>query len=147
MDHSKSVKSIRYNQAIVSFKMGKTVFLMTDRGGIPKFYSSHKKAMKAVEESRAMAIATQQDFMAALVGDVLMDFRVHYVQGFDQLAGSHQIRFGTYVRDGALTAVKVEGPAALIWHTTGLEARPRPKVPRNVHRSKTRSRRKSAALL
>jgi hypothetical protein len=148
MGTTKSAKFIRHNQAIVSFKIGKEIFILADHRGIPRFYSSHRSAMKAVSSSRLQGLqADGYNLMLALIGDVIIDFRVHYVQGFDQLSGSAQLRFGDCVKNGSLTGVRVIGPAALTWHITGLEVRPIPKGPNAERRPRPRSRRKSPALL
>lgn len=135
MAASKSVKYIQYNSGLVSFKIGSAVHALTDKNGMVLFYKSHSKAMQAVSESRSRIFSGDGDrLIDALVSDVIVDFRVHYLNGFDELLASGQVRFGKRISFGSITGVEVKGAASGIWHSTGLEARPVP----NSHKSGTR---------
>jgi hypothetical protein len=86
-------KASGLNRAIVTFKIGYKVYLMTDEKGVAVRYPTPADALRHIGKVRANAIAS--GFMAALVSDVLVDFRIQpaSVIGEEEI-GSIMERFG-----------------------------------------------------
>jgi hypothetical protein len=92
---------------------------MTDEQGVTVRYPSPAHALRHIGKVRAGAIAS--GFMAALVSDVLVDFRIHpaSVIGDEEMASVME-------RFGAVCGVQLGGSTYIIkMHYSGLE----PKAP------------------
>jgi hypothetical protein len=82
-----------FKRAIVTFKIGFKVYLMTDEQGVTVRYPTPAHALRHIGKVRANAIAS--GFMAALISDVLVDFRIHPASVIgDEEMGSIMERFG-----------------------------------------------------